>query len=210
MARKPDTPCAGCGKLLYGGRGSLPAGKRKCRACREVGPRAVPLANCTVCGSTLSAPRSPGGYRRTTCSNACAGRRRNATPRVPGGGSCGCGAAVVGAQVFCGACRVTRERARNRLKCSLRRAKRRGMRVGRPARVMSIQELGQRDGWRCHLCRRKVRAALRVPSPGAPTFDHLIPISDGGDDQPTNLRLAHFRCNSARGNRGVVQLLLVG
>lgn len=35
MARKPDTPCAGCGKLLYGGTGSRPAGERKCRECRS-------------------------------------------------------------------------------------------------------------------------------------------------------------------------------
>lgn len=28
-------PCAGCGKPLGGGRGSLPAGRRRCRACRR-------------------------------------------------------------------------------------------------------------------------------------------------------------------------------
>lgn len=28
-------PCAGCGKPLAGGKGSLPAGQRRCRVCRE-------------------------------------------------------------------------------------------------------------------------------------------------------------------------------
>jgi 5-methylcytosine-specific restriction endonuclease McrA len=76
--------------------------------------------------------------------------------------------------------------------------------------LITIKMLGDRDGWRCHLCRKAVRPTLRHPHPGAPTFDHLIPISDGGDDRPENLRLAHFRCNSARGNRGIVQLMLIG
>lgn len=36
MPRKPDTPCAGgCGKLLWRGTGSRPAGERKCRECRS-------------------------------------------------------------------------------------------------------------------------------------------------------------------------------
>lgn len=45
MARKANVLCAGgCGRLLWGGRGSLPAGKRTCRACRRLltrpyGPR---------------------------------------------------------------------------------------------------------------------------------------------------------------------------
>lgn len=31
-------PCTGCGKPLAGGRGSLPEGLRRCRACRRHGP----------------------------------------------------------------------------------------------------------------------------------------------------------------------------
>lgn len=38
MARRPDTPCAVCGKLLYSGKAALPPGERTCRECRrEVG-----------------------------------------------------------------------------------------------------------------------------------------------------------------------------
>ncbi|MDG4784342.1 hypothetical protein O7626_00445 [Micromonospora sp. WMMD1102] len=42
MTRKPDTPCAGCGKLLYTAQGSLPAGKRRCQKCRGAGAAGRP------------------------------------------------------------------------------------------------------------------------------------------------------------------------
>ncbi len=35
MARKPDTPCTVCRKLLWSGTGSAPADVRVCRACRR-------------------------------------------------------------------------------------------------------------------------------------------------------------------------------
>lgn len=75
---------------------------------------------------------------------------------------------------------------------------------------MTIEQLGTRDGWRCHLCRRRVNRLLRAPHRRSATFDHLIPVADHGDDSPANLRLAHWSCNSSRGAGGVVQLLLIG
>lgn len=50
-----------------------------------------------------------------------------------------------------------------------------------------------RYGTVCHLCGR----------PGATTADHLVPRSRGGDDSLENLRPAHARCNSSRGNMSV-------
>lgn len=76
MARKPDTPCAGgCGKLLWGGSSSLPAGLRMCRACRTHRP--LREFACVVCGAAI-ATREAG---RKMCSAACRdaarrGRRR--------------------------------------------------------------------------------------------------------------------------------------
>jgi hypothetical protein len=35
MAKKPDTPCTGCGKLLWSGPRSRPDGERLCRECRS-------------------------------------------------------------------------------------------------------------------------------------------------------------------------------
>lgn len=75
---------------------------------------------------------------------------------------------------------------------------------------MTLAELGGRDGWRCHLCRRRVNRVLVSPDPMSGTFDHLLPIADGGTDAPQNLALAHRICNTRRGRRGVAQLALVG
>lgn len=57
MPRKPDTPCARCGKLLWSGSTSLPAGQRTCRPCRapaKLGQPATPrrLA-CAVCSAEI-------------------------------------------------------------------------------------------------------------------------------------------------------------
>lgn len=43
----------------------------------------------------------------------------------------------------------------------------------------------------CHLC----------GLPGADSSDHLVPRSLGGSDSLDNLRPAHRRCNSSRGNK---------
>lgn len=75
---------------------------------------------------------------------------------------------------------------------------------------MTLAELGDRDGWRCHLCRRRVDRRLVSPHPMSGTFDHLIPVADGGTDAPVNLALAHRECNTRRGRRGAAQLQLVG
>jgi hypothetical protein len=89
-------------------------------------------------------------------------------------------------------------------------------RVGRRSRKAALRgrsyiaaDIYQRDGWRCHLCRRVVPQDKQVPHPSAPTIDHLVPISAGGLDDPMNVALAHFICNSKRGARGIVQLRLV-
>jgi 5-methylcytosine-specific restriction endonuclease McrA len=75
----------------------------------------------------------------------------------------------------------------------------------------TLTEIAFRDGFRCGLCRKTVDMKLTVPASGAPTIDHLIPISEvGGHDIKANVQLAHFICNSRRGARGTVQLLLVG
>lgn len=35
MAKRPDLPCAGCGRLMWRGPGTLPAGQARCRDCRK-------------------------------------------------------------------------------------------------------------------------------------------------------------------------------
>jgi 5-methylcytosine-specific restriction endonuclease McrA len=42
---------------------------------------------------------------------------------------------------------------------------------------------------------------VNVPEALAPTIDHVVPVSRGGDDIKANVQLAHFRCNSVKGPR---------
>jgi endogenous inhibitor of DNA gyrase (YacG/DUF329 family) len=43
MPRKPDVPCASCGRLLWRGRTSLPPGQATCHPCRRSRPKIVTL-----------------------------------------------------------------------------------------------------------------------------------------------------------------------
>jgi HNH endonuclease len=66
-----------------------------------------------------------------------------------------------------------------------------------------LRRVADRDRWTCHLCGQKV-------VPGQESIDHLIPVSASGPNTMTNVALAHRRCNSRRGARGIVQLRLLG
>lgn len=89
-----------------------------------------------------------------------------------------------------------------------RRAIKAGASTGRPVRLAAIAE---RDGWRCYLCGKKVRADLKHPGPKSPSLDHVVPLIEGGAHDPSNVRLAHLRCNIAKGSRGGgEQLMLIG
>ena len=65
------------------------------------------------------------------------------------------------------------------------------------------QALYERDRSICHLCGRKVDLSLKWPDPMSPTLDHLVPQVQGGTHEDTNLRLAHFHCNSSRSDLSV-------
>jgi 5-methylcytosine-specific restriction endonuclease McrA len=71
--------------------------------------------------------------------------------------------------------------------------------------------LGERDGWKCHICGKKVpQVAGTAERMDGATVDHLLPIASGGEHTWANVALAHRRCNISRGARGVAQLRLVG
>jgi hypothetical protein len=106
-----------------------------------------------------------------------------------------------GSHKVCAACRVVRNKAINARKNHARRV------AGEP--VLSANEIAKRDGCRCHICHRKVDMNLSGKAKWGPTIEHIIPVSRGGTNDPGNLALAHRYCNTARGNRGHSQLLLV-
>lgn len=71
--------------------------------------------------------------------------------------------------------------------------------------------LGERDGWVCHICSKRVpKVAGTAEQPMGATVDHLIPIAHGGEHLWANVALAHRSCNISRGVGGAAQLRLVG
>ena len=80
----------------------------------------------------------------------------------------------------------------NIAKSKRRKARQRGAQVGQPLSLWAIYE---RDDGCCGLCGETVNRHLRWPDQGAPSIDHINPISRGGKDNPENLQLAHLRCN---------------
>lgn len=100
---------------------------------------------------------------------------------------------------------------KNRVYCSASCSKR-GQRVLHGLRKLRVtrarrQAIYERDNWTCGICGKRV-LSVAAPHPLSPTLDHILPRVEGGSDSPSNLRLAHFRCNSMRSNRGAAQLRL--
>lgn len=59
-----------------------------------------------------------------------------------------------------------------------------------------------RDRGKCGICGKAVNREEA-------SVDHIIPLSKGGDHSYVNTRLAHIRCNLARGNRGAAQIRMM-
>ncbi|MFD2840105.1 HNH endonuclease [Populibacterium corticicola] len=79
---------------------------------------------------------------------------------------------------------------------------------GRAAQVLLRRVLAT-YGSQCHLCQHPIDVRLLGQRhPDGPSVDHLIPRSKGGTNDMGNLRPAHQRCNSRRGNRPLTPALL--
>jgi 5-methylcytosine-specific restriction endonuclease McrA len=58
------------------------------------------------------------------------------------------------------------------------------------------------DG-KCWICGKLMHEFARPGHPLAPSIDHIVPLSKGGKNDPSNKLLAHRSCNSERGNKEV-------
>lgn len=107
----------------------------------------------------------------------------------------------------CATCRATRLAETNRSVRRRRRARRRNATTER----YTAREIFTRDRWRCGLCGKPVARTKAVPHPRAPVIDHIVPLSQDGDDTRANVQCAHFICNSIKGDRPAgEQLRLIG
>jgi 5-methylcytosine-specific restriction endonuclease McrA len=53
----------------------------------------------------------------------------------------------------------------------------------------------------CWICHQPMKLGTRPCHPLAPSVDHVVPLSKGGKNHPSNKLLAHVRCNGRRGNQ---------
>lgn len=204
MAKKPDTPCAGgCGKLLWGGPTSLPAGLRKCRDCRREELASGSDQRCPHCGEVLplvafspSAQRKAGSWCRA-CHRERHAAKAGRNVRPPVCGDCG-GRTTRGANAsgrLCEACAKERKRIRWSRKTSLRRA------VERFTDITPEYERALRKRTRrCPICR-----AWMTCSPGKPNskhLDHIIPLVIHGTHTVGNVRIICRSCNLSRPKDG--------
>ncbi len=93
-----------------------------------------------------------------------------------------------------------------RAKEQLRRAKK----FGGTIELFADNEIFDRDGWICQICRKRVGKALKYPHPRSASLDHIVSLSKGGDHTRINVQLAHLVCNTKKRDRWYGQLRLMG
>lgn len=91
--------------------------------------------------------------------------------------------------------------ANNKDKVKMYRHRRRALLNGRPSDNYTKQQIIDLYDGICQLCLGLVDKTVRPNHPNAPSVDHIIPVSKGGDNTFQNIQLAHYGCNSRKGNR---------
>ena len=219
----PNTLCVACQRPFE--RGSYGLSGSYCATCRVAvsgfyqrggpGPVFVPRP-CLEC-DTMITPRV-GLARVKLCSDECRRRRSNRKYHEgKPGAKCDltpceeCGDTPCRPfkqaqnQSLCNRCRFVK-RSRQRNKTQARR-----LAVEKAGDDIGWRELGERDGWRCHICSGRVlKRSGTAHVPNGATVDHLVPIADDGSHTWDNVALAHRSCNTSRGAGGTAQLRLTG
>jgi len=173
--------------------------RRRQRALSTMRP--MPIRRCELCDRAFTARTS-----RRFCTARCGNRASHGLPAaafVPEERMCD----------WCGDAFTARFRSHRfcRLDCTTRasRARRRARKRGADGRIedVSFGEVWGRDSGLCWLCSEPIDVQAAVPDDLAGTMDHVIPLSRGGGHTFENVRLAHFICNSRRGDRVEAELV---
>lgn len=144
---------------------------------------------------------------------------RNGDPRAlryaPDGTGCGTNSAYSrGCRcIACQEAHASYGRAWRKDNIELRRKSRRAARArlrGAASEPYTTEDILERDGWRCGICRRVIGRTLAYPHPRSPSIDHVLPLAVGGADTRDNVQAAHLVCNVSKGAHGAAQLRLVG
>lgn len=92
-----------------------------------------------------------------------------------------------GKRVYCDPCKPKPDNRRHKLK---------------EQRELLLQFLIERDGSDCYLCKRPIDLTITDlnTDDDAVTIDHVMPLSKGGANSPSNVKLAHRGCNVSKGS----------
>ena len=185
LAAHPPRTCAACGRS-FGKRGRR-CEVELCPSCKE--------ARREVLRAEREALKKRRPVKVRTKWVCWLGKRPE--PRVFVAGACAsCGESFVGWMArddrFCS-------------KICRKRAERQARRVGLGGERIYRRKVFERDDWTCRLCLKPVDRDAVVPAPLAPTLDHVVPLSLGGEHVFSNVQCAHFICNSTKSDN-VVQL----
>ena len=216
-ARIPRHTCEVCGKEFLHRARTKDSNRCCSRECGYKLPKRTGETNdwkhfwfrdCAVCGDRFVTSRQHGLIcQLRECRLKMARRKelesRSKAPRP----NCTCGE--------CGLEFIPAVAERRRLFCSYECLKRAGHRNSKARRKLIIKSRGgdgiqstairftdvwDRTGGYCHICgglcaRREMRLELK------PTLDHVVPLSRGGSHLMSNAAVAHFICNSFKGDR---------
>jgi hypothetical protein len=65
--------------------------------------------------------------------------------------------------------------------------------------VGRLEDIGDREGWRCWLCDQPVDPAMSVNDPRGPSVDGVVTKAKAKRSGPATERLAHRSCNTKKG-----------
>ncbi len=169
----------------------------------------LPFQNCSYCKEPyrpgFADPRTGNKY----CSRICKFRAKNATEKAnliaskPDRSCLHCGTQMLKSMridaAFCSekcnsaAHAVTRQ---NASRCM----------TPRPDRLTFRALIAERTNWMCGICGEPVDRAKRHPDPAYGSIDHIVPLSNGGSNDESNLQIAHLLCNLRKGNSLVLSV----
>ena len=212
--------CQQCGKEFVMVRGSLGLFcSRKCRGkarseCAMNNPKPekqLKLAKyCKICGIEIT----KGAYCGDECRKAKACRdsyKLNKAKKVLKARPCKeCGVSFTPEygnkrRVFCSD--ICGHKSARRQRKQKERARMRGAKV----EVVDAMKVFARDGWRCQLCKAKLKRKDRGTfNDMAPELDHIIPLSKGGEHSYRNTQCVCRKCNGDKGSNEMGQLRMFG
>lgn len=79
--------------------------------------------------------------------------------------------------------------------------RRRAAKFSREHEKIDRDTVFERDNYECKLCNKPLDMNAKFPHPLSPTLDHVVALNKGGHHLYVNLQAAHFRCNTAKGDR---------